>query len=169
VRAAGADDPLRLDGLLRPVGPLQRHEQPVVARHQGRRRDAALDDAPELREPIGEDPLRAPLRRAALDLPRAADPGEAHLPHRPQVRIEHPRETQMDRGGEHRVEDLRPTENLQRPRLQLSGTRLAVRLGPALHDPGRHAVARELGRGEQARRSRADHEHLGVSLAHGAN
>ena len=116
---------------------------------------------------MGEDPLRAPLGQAALELPRAADAREGQLAHRPQARIEHPGESQMDRGGERRVEDLRPGEDLERPRLEGGGAGLAVRLRLALDDAGRHAVARELGRGEEARRPRADHEHLDLSLAHG--
>jgi hypothetical protein len=72
----------------------------------------------------------------------------------------------MNRGGERRIHDLRPGEHLERTRLERRGAGLVVRLRVAFDDASRDAVARELGRGEQARRSRADHDHLGLGVAH---
>jgi hypothetical protein len=83
-------------------------------------------------------------------------------PHRTPWRIP------MDRGAERRLEDPRPGEDLERPRLERrgagwrcgSGWRSTTRVG--------HAVPRELGRDEQASRPGTDHEHLGLRLAHAA-
>jgi hypothetical protein len=70
----------------------------------------------------------------------------------------------MDRGGERRVDELGPGEDLERPRLERRRPGLAVWLTLPLDDARRHAVARQLGRGEEARRSGPDHHH--ASLTH---
>jgi hypothetical protein len=90
VRTAGADHPLHLDRLHRPVGPLQADEHAVVPLLQGRRRDTALHGTTKLRNPFGEDLLRAPLGQAALELPGAAHARERQLAHPSQARVEDP-------------------------------------------------------------------------------
>jgi hypothetical protein len=147
-------------------GPLQAGEHAVVPLLQGRRRDAALHGTTKLHKPLGEDLRRAPLGQAPLKLPRAAHARERQLAHPSQARVEDPGATQMDRGRERGVDQPRPGEDLERPRLQRRGPGLAVPHRLALHNPRRHAVARQLGRGGQARRPGADHHHLGLSLAH---
>jgi hypothetical protein len=161
------DDPRRLDRLHRPVGPLQPHQHAVVALLHRSGRDAALHHTAELPKSLGEDLLRAPLGQAALELPGTPHPRERQLAHPSQIRVEHPGAAQMDRRGQHPSNDPRPGQISSVP--GCNAVARAWRCGHrlTLHNPGRHPVARQLGRREQTRRPRPDHHHLGLSLGRG--
>jgi hypothetical protein len=49
-----------------------------------------------------------PLGQAALELPGTPHPRERQLAHPSQIRVEHPGAAQMDRRGQHPVDDPRP-------------------------------------------------------------
>ena len=167
VGTASADDPGGLGGLERPVRSLEPDVHTVIPLLNRHRRDAALHAAAKLGEPVGEDSLGAPLGQTALEIPRASRACESHLGHETEIRVEDSREPQMDRRRERPIHHPSPRENLERTRLQRSGASLAMRFGLALDHAGPHTVPRELKSGKQARRSRADYQHLGLRrLAH---
>jgi len=167
VGTARADHPGRLDRGGRPVVALQLDQHTVVAFLDGRGRDAALDHDAELGEPLGEDLLRAPLGKAALELPGTADACVGQLTDLFQVRVDHPGEPHVDRRGQHVLDQPGAGEQLERARLDRGRPGLVVRCGQAVQHPGHHTVARQLGRREQTRRACADDHHLGVGPMRG--
>jgi hypothetical protein len=60
-------------------------------------------------------------------------------------------EAQMDRVGEHAIDDPGRGQNLECPRLQCRGASLMMGLGCALYYPGGHPVAGQLDGGKQTR------------------
>ncbi len=66
----------------------------------------------------------------------------------------------MDGRREELLQQLRPLEDLQRPRLHGGGARLMVRAGFTLDNPGVHTMARQFHRGEKAGWPSADDQYL---------
>ena len=169
VRASGADHPLHVRRLLNAIRVPELDSDAVRGRVHRACRNAPLDLAAELDQPLRQDLLGAVLRQAALELARAAGAGERDLADGLELIVEHTRIFQVHRPRQEWIEGSRAGENLERSRLDDGGARLAMGVGFALDEPCLYAVARELSSCEQAGRAGADDQHLGGTrfIAHG--
>ena len=129
---------------------------PVRVRLHLGRRDPALDHAAERREMGLEDPLGLVLRQAALELAAAVDAVVAHGAELGHVRAVQAGTPDVLGGIEERRQQADGIQDLERAGLDRRGACLAVRPHLPLDESRLHAVAGELGGGEQPGRASAD-------------
>ena len=163
VRTARPDDDARADRLRATVRVDELDDDPVRVRLDRGRRDPAFDHAAERREMGFEDALGLVLRQAELELAAAVDALVAHGGELDHARAVQARAPDLLRDIEKRLQQSDGIQNLERPRLDRRGTRLAVRPHVALDEPRAHSVAGELGGGEQPGRPSADDQDVVVA------
>jgi hypothetical protein len=156
VGPAGADDEAWTNRLHAAVRPGEFDEGAVRIRLRPGRRDPALDDAAERHEMGLEDPLSLVLRQAALERAAAVEAVVARG-----AKLGHARPVEAGTpdalgGIQERLQQADGIQDLEGTGLNRRGARLAVRPGLPLDEPSPHAVAGELGGGEQPGGARAD-------------
>ena len=165
VRTARPDGDARADRLRPTVRVDELDDDPVRVRLDRGRRDPAFDHAAERREMGFEDALGLVLRQAELELAAAVDALVAHGGELHHARAVQARAPDLLGDIEKRLQQPDGIQNLERPRLDRRGTRLAVRPHVALDEPRARSVAGELGRGEQPGRPSADDQDI-VAACH---
>ena len=149
VRPARPDDDARADRLRPAVRVDELDDDAVRVRLHLGRRDPALDHPAERREMGLEDPLGLVLRQAALELAAAVDAVVAHGAELGHVRTVQAGTPDVLGGVEERRQQADGIQDLEGAGLDRRGARLAVRPHLPLDEPRLHAVAGELGGGEQ--------------------